>query len=293
MIRSSQQKILEVTAYFFMSLVAVVIFLPFLLLFMASVTDEKTLMTAGYSLWPQKFSAGAYEYIWQSRAVIFRAYGITIGITAVGTFLHVLITSLAAYALSMRHLPGRSVLSFLFLFPMLFSGGLISTYLIYSSVLKVKNTYFALLLPGLLFSPVNCIVVRNYFSANIPRDLYDSARMDGATEFRIFRSIVLPLGKPILVTIGIFAGLGYWNDWMNGLLYVTDSSKHSIQQVLNMMISNIQYLSQFGSNIFAADIPKMSIRMAIAFVAFLPILILYPFLQKYFRSGIMLGSVKG
>ena len=293
MIRSAQQKTLEATAYVVMTIVAVIIIVPFLLLFMSSVTEEKTLATAGYSLWPQKFSADAYVYIWDSRSTIFHAYGVTIGVTAVGTVLHVLITSLAAYALSVRDLPGRSVISFLFLFPMLFSGGMISTYLIYSSMLKIKNTYLALIVPGLLFSPVNCIIVRNYFQANIPKDLYDSARIDGAGEFRIFRSVVLPLGKPILVTIGIFAGLGYWNDWMNGLLYVTDTSKHSIQQVLNTMISNIQYLSQLGSNVFAAEIPLMSTRMAIAFVAFLPILVLYPFLQKYFRSGIMLGSVKG
>lgn len=293
MIRSSQQKTLELIAYIIMGIVAVIVIVPFLMLFMASISDEKTLMVSGYSLWPEKFSPNAYVYIWKSKDVIFRAYAVTIVITAIGTILHVMITALAAYALSVKDLPGRSFITFLFLFPMLFSGGMISTYLIYSSVLKIKNTYSALILPGLLFSSVNCIIVRNYFQASIPKELFDSARIDGASEFRVFRSVVIPLGKPILVTIGIFAGLAYWNDWMNGLLYVTDTSKYSIQQLLNMMISNIQYLSQFGSNVFAVDIPRMSVRMAIAFVAFLPILLMYPFLQKYFRSGIMLGSMKG
>lgn len=293
MIRTSQQKALEVIAYIVMGIVAVIIIIPFLLLFVASITDEKYILTEGYSLFPKALSLEAYTYIWNSRGTILRAYGVTIGVTIVGTLLHVLITAMAGYVLSVPDLPGRRVLMFLFLFTTLFNGGMVSTYMIYSSVLKIKNTFWALLVPNLLFSPVNCIITRTYFRTNIPQELYDSAKIDGASEIRIFLNIVLPLGKPILVTIGIFAGLGYWNDWMNGLLYVTDSTKYSIQQMLNIMISNIQYLAQFGNDVFTADIPSMGVRMAIAFVAFLPILIAYPFLQKYFRSGIMIGAVKG
>lgn len=293
MIRTSQQKALEVTAYIVMGIVAVIILIPFLLLFVASITDEKYILTEGYSLLPKALSLEAYEYIWNSRETILRAYGVTIGVTVVGTLLHVMITAMAGYALSVPDLPGRRILMFLFLFTTLFNGGMVSTYMIYSSVLKIKNTFWALLVPNLLFSPVNCIITRTYFRSNIPQELYDSARIDGASEIRIFLNIVLPLGKPILVTIGIFAGLGYWNDWTNGLLYVTDPAKQSIQQLLNTMISNIQYLAQFGTDVFAAEIPSMGVRMAIAFVAFLPVLIAYPFLQKYFRSGIMIGAVKG
>ena len=175
---------------------------------------------------------------------------------------------------------------------MLFSGGLVPTYMNYTTVLGIKNTYLALLLPNLMFGAVNCIIVRTYFQGNIPVELYESARIDGATEFRIFSSIVLPLGKPILVTIAIFAGLGYWNDWMNGLYYVTDQRMYSIQQLLNVMIQNIQFLTQYGQS-GGENLPSISLRMAIAFVAMLPIIVLYPFLQKYFEAGITLGAVKG
>ncbi len=295
MIRSRQQKYLEIFAYGVMILVAIVILYPFLLLFMSSLTDEITLTLNGYSVFPKKFSLRAYEYIWDARSTIFRAYGVTIGVTLVGTLGNVFISALAAYPLSLRKLPGKNLISFIFLFTMLFNGGMVSTYMTYTTILHIKNTYAALLVPGLLFSPVNCIIIRTYFRTNVPEDLYDAAKIDGASEWKTFFHVAVPMSVPIFVTIGIFAGLAYWNDWFNGMLYVTDRSKFSIQQVLNIMISNIQYLSQFGGTgkFVYGDVPSVSVRMAIAFVAFLPILLLYPFLQKYFRSGIALGAVKG
>ncbi len=295
MIRSKQQKYLEIFAYVIMIIVAVMILYPFLLLFMSSLTDEVTLSLNGYSVIPKKFSLKAYAYIWNARATIFRAYGVTICVTFVGTLLNVLISALAAYPLSLRKLPGKNVLSFFFLFTMLFNGGMVSTYMTYTTIFHIKNTYAALLVPGLLFSPVNCIIIRTYFRTNVPEELYDAAKIDGASEWKTFFHVSVPMSIPIFVTIGIFAGLAYWNDWFNGMLYVTDRTKFSIQQVLNIMISNIQYLSQFaGTGRFVyGDVPSVSVRMAIAFVAFLPILCIYPFLQKYFRSGIALGAVKG
>lgn len=295
MIRSGQQNRLERFAYAVMIVVSVMILYPFLLLFMSSLTDEVTLSLNGYSVIPQKFSLKAYAYIWDARSTIFRAYAVTICITFVGTILNVCISALAAYPLSLRKLPGKNLFSFFFLFTMLFNGGMVSTYMIYTTIFHIKNTYAALLVPGLLFSPVNCIIIRTYFRTNVPEELYDAAKIDGASEWKTFFHVAVPMSVPIFVTIGIFAGLAYWNDWFNGMLYVNDRTKFSIQQVLNIMISNIQYLSQFtGSGRFAyADIPSVSVRMAIAFVAFLPILCLYPFLQKYFRSGIALGAVKG
>ena len=217
----------------------------------------------------------------------------TIAVTFIGTFLNVMITAMVAYPLSLEDLPGKKILSFLLLFTLLFNGGLVPTYMVYTTVLHVKNTYLALLMPNLLFSAMNAILVRTFLRNNIPRELYEAARIDGAGEVRIFRSIVLPLGKSILVTIGIFSGLAYWNDWMNGLYYISDSTKYSIQQLLNVMVKNIQYLSQYGSSVSTGSIPTVSLRMAIAFVAMLPILLLYPFLQKYFEAGITLGAVKG
>lgn len=292
MVRSKEDKIVERIAYIVMILVGIIIVVPFIVLFVSSITDEAVLLKEGYSLIPKKLSMQAYSYIWKSKDTIQRAYIITIVITFVGTTINVLITTMIAYPLSLSYLPGRKILSFVVLFTMLFSGGLVPTYMNYTTVLGIKNTYLALLLPNLMFGAVNCIIVRTYFQGNIPVELYESARIDGASEFRIFSSIVLPLGKPILVTIAIFAGLGYWNDWMNGLYYVTDQRMYSIQQLLNVMIQNIQFLTQYGQS-GGENLPSISLRMAIAFVAMLPIIVLYPFLQKYFEAGITLGAVKG
>lgn len=292
MIKTKQEKAFEVFASVVMICVMVIVIFPFILLFISSITDEDTLLINGYSIFPEKLSFGAYKYIWNSRDVIFRAYGITVCVTVIGTLAHVAIVAMAAYPLSLRNMPGRSFFSFVILFTMLFNGGLVPTYIIYTMVFHIKNTYWALLVPNLLFSSFNCIIVRTYLQANVPSELYESAKIDGASEFQIFRRIVLPLGKPIFVTIGVFSGLNYWNDWTNGLYYISDQSKYSIQQVLNVMVKNIEYLTKFGRG-SVSSVPSISLRMAIAFAAMLPILILYPFLTKYFEKGIALGAVKG
>ncbi len=292
MIKTKQEKAFEVFASAVMICVMVIVIFPFLLLFISSITEENTLLINGYSIFPEKLSFDAYKYIWNSRDVIFRAYGITVCVTVIGTLAHVAIVAMAAYPLSLRNLPGRSFFSFAILFTMLFNGGLVPTYMIYTMVFHIKNTYWALLVPNLLFSSFNCIIVRTYLQSNVPSELYESAKIDGASEFQIFRRIVLPLGKPIFVTVGVFAGLNYWNDWTNGLYYISDQSKYSIQQVLNVMVKNIEYLTKYGRGT-VSSVPSISLRMAIAFAAMLPILILYPFLTKYFEKGIAVGAVKG
>lgn len=292
MIKTKQEKAFEVFASVVMICVMVIVIFPFLLLFISSITEENTLLINGYSIFPEKLSFDAYKYIWNSRDVIFRAYGITVCVTVIGTLAHVAIVAMAAYPLSLRNLPGRSFFSFAILFTMLFNGGLVPTYMIYTMVFHIKNTYWALLVPNLLFSSFNCIIVRTYLQSNVPSELYESAKIDGASEFQIFRRIVLPLGKPIFVTVGVFAGLNYWNDWTNGLYYISDQSKYSIQQVLNVMVKNIEYLTKYGRGM-VSSVPSISLRMAIAFAAMLPILILYPFLTKYFEKGIAVGAVKG
>lgn len=292
MIQTKQEKAFELFASAVMILVMAIVIFPFLLLFISSITEENSLLINGYSIFPKELSFGAYEYIWNSRDVIFRAYAITICVTIVGTVAHVALVALCAYPLSLRNLPGRSFFSFVILFTMLFNGGIVPTYMIYTTVLKIKNTFFALLIPNLMFSSFNCIIVRTYLQSNVPSELYESAKIDGASELQIFGRIALPLGKPIFVTIGVFAGLNYWNDWTNGLYYISDQSKYSIQQMLNVMVKNIEYLTKYGRGA-VSDVPSISLRMAIAFVAMLPILILYPFLTKYFEKGIALGAVKG
>lgn len=276
------------------------VILPFVLLFMSSVTEENTLIRNGYAFWPEKFSISAYSYIWKQRAQIFRAYGITVIVTAVGTLVNVIFSSLLAYGLSLKELPGKTALTFYVFFTMLFNGGLVPTYLMYTGTFHIKNTILALIVPNFLLSAMNVLLIRTFFRTSIPEALYEAARIDGAGHMRTYTSIVLPLGKPILVTMGLFSALGYWNDWTNGLYYLSGDkgyALYSIQNLLNEMISKIEFLS---SNSVAgaassdlSQLPSTAVRMAIAFVAMLPMIVIYPFLQKYFQKGIALGAVKG
>ena len=204
-----------------------------------------------------------------------------------------------AYPLSLKDLPGKRIFTFYVVFTLLFNGGLVPTYLMYTSAFNVKNTIFALIVPNLLMHTMNVLLMRTYYSTSIPTELFEASEIDGASQFKIFGSIILPLGKPIAVTMALFSGLSYWNDWTNGLYYLTgyDGEKlYSIQNFLNKVVTDIQYLnsSQVGSNSdILAKLPTVSVRMAIAFVAMIPILVLFPFLQKYFSKGIAMGAVKG
>lgn len=280
-----------------MILVVVMVILPFLLLFSSSLTEENTLVAYGYSFLPRKFSIASYAYIFQSGKLILQAYGVSILITVVGTLIHVLLAALMAYPLAIKNLPGRNILSFYVFFTMLFNGGIVPSYLMWSGTFHIKDTLFAQLLPNLLLSAWNVMMIRTYFTTSIPDALYEAAEIDGAPQFTIFTKIVLPLGKPILVTMGTFAGLGYWNDWTNGLYYIVqDKTKYNIQNLLNNMVQNIQYLAQSSSSNVssaAAAIPTTGVQMAIAFVAILPIMLIFPAFSKYYAAGITLGAVKG
>ncbi len=268
--------------------------LPFILLVMASFTDNATAVRDGYSYFPSKFSLDAYTYIWRNAAMIFRAYGVTIAVTVIGTTAGLVITSLYAYMLSKKGLPGRKFLVFFTVLTMLFNGGLVPTYIVYASMLHIRDTIWALIVPSLLMNGFNVILVKNYFENSIPGELYESARIDGAGEIFIFFRISIPLSKPILATVGLLMGIAYWNDWQNGLYYLNDTSLYSIQNILNQINQNISYLASNGvSGISMADLPTTTIRMAIALVGMLPILIAYPFFQKNFAKGITMGSVKG
>lgn len=215
---------------------------------------------------------------------------------SIGTVLNVAMSALLAYPLSLKNLPGRNIISFYVFFTMLFNGGLVPTYLMYTGIFHINNTLLAYIVPNLLMSAMNVMLIRTFFSTSIPDALFESAQIDGASQLQIFTKIVLPLGKPILIAIGLLSGLGYWNDWTNGLYYIRDTQMYGIQNLLNKMITDLTALTQNASGastVAIADIPSASVRMAIAFVAMLPILCLYPFLQKYFTKGIALGAVKG
>ncbi len=271
--------------------------IPFLLLITSSLTDENTLILNGYSFFPGKWSLAAYRYIWNQGIVIARAYTVTILVTLMGTAVGLGITSMLAYPLSRKDLPYGKIFAFFVFFTMLFNGGLVPTYLMYVRYLHIKNTLLALIVPGLLVNSFFCMIMRSYFITNIPDAIIESAYMDGAGEFKIFTGMVLPLSKPIMATIGLFMAINYWNDWYNGLIYLTETKLFSIQNVLNRMISDAQFLasSNLGStvNTGAIKLPATSARMAIAVVTILPMLMAYPFFQKHFIKGITIGAVKG
>ena len=287
----------QIGANIFLSLLAAVMILPFVLLFMSSITEENALIRDGYSFFPKQYSLDAYRYIFNNGDKIFRAYGITVFVTVVGTAANLALSSLLAFPLSIKSLPGRRFFTFVVFFTMLFSGGLVPTYVMYTGTFHIKNTIFALIVPNLMMSAVNVLLIRTYFANSVPSELFGAAEIDGASQFSVFWRIALPLSKPILVTTGLFAGLGYWNDWTNGLYYISNPQMWSIQSLLNKMIGDIQYLQSGNTTSAAAaamgPLPSTGVRMAIAFVAMLPVLLLYPFLQKYFAKGIALGAVKG
>lgn len=297
MLKTRENRRYQILSNVVLTLLTLFMVFPFILLFMSSVTDESTLIMNGYSLFPQKFSLGAYQYIFQNGQKIFHAYAVTIFVTLVGTCINLWMSSMLAFGLSRKDLPFRRVITFYIFFTMLFNGGLVPTYMMYTGTFHIKNTIFAMIVPNLLMSAVNVLLVRTYFTNSIPDALYEAAEIDGAGQMRIYFQVALPLGKPILVTTGLFAALGYWNDWTNGLYYVNQEKFWGIQNLLNKMISDVQALtSGLMSKEMAgmmATMPSVSVRMAIAFVAMLPILAVYPFLQKYFAEGIAMGAVKG
>ena len=281
-----------------MAMIALIMVIPLALLVMASITSNQEIVLHGYSFWPGEFSLEAYRYIWNEKGQIFRAYGITFLVTILGTGMGTAATLLYGYVLAHAPFPGKTFLAFYLFFTMLFNGGLVPTYIMYTRYLHMKNTIGALIIPALLMNAFNVILARTYIQSNIPAALSEAAQIDGASEFRIFGQVVLPLCKPIIATIGLFIGLGYWNDWTNGLYYVTDAKLFSIQQLLNNMIKNIEFLSKnANSNInlssIGGGIPQETVRMAIAIVGLLPVLMVFPFVQKYFIKGIAVGAVKG
>lgn len=280
-----------------MVLLAVICVFPVLLLFMSSITSEASLLKNGYSIFPEEFGFEAYRYLWMSKEKILRAYGMTIAQTSVGTSLSVIITTLLAYPLSRKELPGRNFIAFYIFFTMLFSGGMIPSYMMWTQMFHIKDTFFALIFPSLLLSGFAVIMMRTYFSTNIPDNVLEAAKIDGASEVKILLRIVLPMSKPILSTVGLMTALAYWNDWINGLYYLTKRTDlYTIQNLLNRLITSADFLSNNQANSMLAaniQVPSVGVRMAIAVIAILPILVIYPFFQKGFVKGIVIGGVKG
>lgn len=286
----------QILAHVVLILMAVLVIFPILLLFMASISAESDIIKYGYSLVPKHIDLTSYKFIF-SEGSVYHAYLITIVVTLFGTVAGVIVTTMISYTLTVPGLPGKQLLSFYVLFTMLFSGGLVPSYMSWCNLFHIKNTLWALVFPFIFVSAFHIMITRTYFQNNIPQEILESARMDGLSEFGIFFRMVLPLSKPIIATIGFMKALMYWNDWKNSLYFVTDKQFVSIQALLNNMLTNVQYLSQsMDASLGATDmvnIPTLGIRMAIAVVGMLPMVALYPFFQKYYMEGLTVGAVKG
>lgn len=268
---------------------------PLILVFMVSISDEMAIARNGYSFFPEKFSFLSYEYILNDAAQIIRSYGNSIFVTVVGTFFHVLVTALYAYPICRKDFKYRNFFSFSLFFTMLFNGGLVPWYMVYSNVLNLKNNIFVLIIPMLL-SPMHVLIMKTFFSSSIHDSIIEAAKIDGAGEFRIFFSIVLRLSTPALATIALFSTISYWNDWFHALMFITDSKLVPLQFLLYRVVMSLEAILEMSSNIAThtiSDLPGESARMALCMVTMGPIVIAYPFFQKYFIKGLTIGSVKG
>lgn len=278
-------------SHIIMILMSIAVILPFWILFAASFTDETWAISHGFSIFPKEWSVLAYKYVLMRWTTFGKAYLITICVTLTGVILCLAVTAPCAYMLSKSQLPGRNIISFVLVFTMLFNGGMVASYVNYTQVFHLKNSYLAYLIPNLVTSAYTIMLVRSYYQGSIPEELYESARIDGASEFRTFIKIALPLSKPILATIGLMQGIAYWNDWQNGTYYISDQSKWGIMNVLNSINNSASYISKLSAE--TGSTPQTTMRLAIAVVGILPLMCAYPFFQKYFVKGITMGSVKG
>lgn len=277
--------------YVLLALLALSMLFPFLYIFSVSFTTFEEFLKSEILLWPKVWVTDAYQYIFQSKPFI-RAMGMTMYLTVVGTIVNLLFTASMAYALS-RKIYGQRLMMFMILFTMLFSAGMIPTFLMVKAT-GLLNSIWALILPAAI-APFNLIVVRQFF-LNIPNELYEAAVVDGANEFRIFWQIILPLSKPVLAAFGLFYAVGHWNTYFGGILYLNDPKQWPIQVILRQIVIQSDAKNALGAAeqlMLDNPPPPETIQMAAILVATLPILLVYPFLQKHFAKGVMLGSVKG
>lgn len=296
--RGKDVLLLNIIAYSFTGLLALVCLVPFLMVLAGSFSSEAAITANGFSILPQDFSLEAYKTVFKEPMVVIRAYITTIGLTVVGTAVGLLIQTMTAYVLSRKDFEWRNGFSFFFYFTTLFSGGLVPTFILYTQTLKLQDSYLALLLP-LVFSVYNLLVMKSYISS-IPDSLVEAARIDGCGEVRTLFQIVFPLIKPALATVGLFIALAYWNDWYNAMLYIKDESKYPLQYFLYQQVNNIETYKKLisnnaisGSVVSAMSLPTQTLKMALTIVVTGPIILAFPFVQKYFVQGITIGSVKG
>lgn len=279
-------------------LMALACVIPVLLVVAISFSAEQSITEYGYRFIPKIFSIEGYTFLFSQGKMIVRALGISLFVTIVGTVIGVLLTTLMGYVLSRPDYKLNGFLTMVVFIPMVFNGGLVSTYFIVSQFLGLKNSVWALILP-LAVSSFNVTICRTFFKTTIPESLVESAKMDGASQMVIFSRIVLPISLPVLATIGLFLCFAYWNDWYQSMLYIDDTKLLSLQALLNQILTNIQMLAKNAATIgvsaaeMLANMPQEAARMAIVVIIVLPIACAYPYFQKYFISGLTVGAVKG
>ncbi len=271
--------------------------IPLLLVIGISITDENSIMQFGYSIFPKVVSFKAYEYIYKVKELVFNAYGLTILVTVVGTVVSTLITTLYAYAISRKEFTYRKFFTYFLLITMIFSGGMVPWYVVCVKFLHINNTIFALLLPYLI-NGFYVIIMRTFISTNVPDSVIESARIDGSGELRTFFQIVIPLAIPGIATVALFTTLVYWNDWWLPLMLIVDSKLYNLQYLLYKLMSNIEALARLSSSISStsseiSSLPSQGARMAMCIISIGPIILAYPFFQKYFIKGLTIGAVKG
>lgn len=278
-------------------LLAAAAILPVVFVFMISISSEESIRQVGYSFLPVEFSNKAYLFLWNERGTIFNALLISILVTCLGMALGILLTTTMGYSLSRPEFKLKQFYTWVIFIPMLFSGGLVASYVVNANILGLRNTLWVLILP-LAVSSYNIVICKTFFKSTIPDGIIESAKIDGATQLRTFVSIVVPISKPLFATIALFLCFGYWNDWFLSSLYISNSRLVSLQALLNNIMRSLEYMANnptAGVSLqqYKAQMPSESVRMAIAIVIVIPIACAYPFFQKYFISGLTIGAVKG
>lgn len=292
--KPTDRLLMQIIGYVALTLLAVFCLFPFILVLSSSLTDESKIIEDGFQLIPTSFSLEAYGILFKYPQEMLKAYGVTISVTLLGTLFGLFLTSMTAYVLARKDFKWRSHFSFFFFFTTLFSGGLVPWYLLIVNYLDLKDTLLVLILPMLM--NVFYIIVMKSFMSSIPEAIIESAKIDGAGDFQIYLQFVIPLSKPALATIGLFIALGYWNDWYNALLFISNSDLMPLQYYLYRLLGNMDGMRKAmmaAGAVVSSDIPTESLKMAMTIVATGPIMIAYPFIQRYFVQGLTIGAVKG
>lgn len=279
------------------AVLAAMAIIPVIFVFIISISSEESIRQVGYSFLPRSLSASAYQFLWNEKGTILQALFISVTVTVLGTLLGLVLTTTMGYVLSRPSFKLKGFYTWVVFIPMIFNGGMLASYVVNANILNLRNTLGALILP-LAVSSFNIIVCKTFFRSTIPDSIIESAKIDGASQLRIFTTVVLPISTPVLATIALFLTFGYWNDWFQSSLYITNPKLVSLQALLNNMMRSLDYIANNPSaglslQQYRNQMPSESVRMAIAVVIVVPIACAYPFFQKYFISGLTIGAVKG